>query len=48
VDTLHNAEEKYTKEEYEKFVAPAREDFKKGTEPFLRSMFTPKTGSRSD
>jgi len=43
VDTLHNAEYKFAHEEYEKFVAPVRKDFVKGSEPFLRSMFTAKS-----
>ncbi|MGD2085841.1 MAG: alpha/beta hydrolase [Candidatus Aminicenantes bacterium] len=44
VDTLQNVEQKFTKEQYEQFIAPMRKDFKTGTENFLRAwMFTPKT-----
>ena len=42
VDTLLNVEQKFSKEQYEQFMAPMRQDFKKGTETFLRAwMFTP-------
>jgi pimeloyl-ACP methyl ester carboxylesterase len=44
VDTLQNVEQKFTKEQFEQFVAPMRKDFKTGTENFLRAwMFTPET-----
>ena len=42
VDTLHNVEQKYTKEQFEQFMAPMRKDFKAAAENFLRAfMFTP-------
>ena len=44
IDTLGTVEQKYTREQFEFFIAPVRKDFKKGTENFLRfMMFTPRT-----
>jgi pimeloyl-ACP methyl ester carboxylesterase len=44
VDTLLNVEQKFSKEQFQQFMAPMRQDFKKGTETFLRTwMFTPKS-----
>jgi len=44
VDTLLNVEQKFTREQFELFMAPMRQNFKKATEDFLRNwMFTPKS-----
>jgi pimeloyl-ACP methyl ester carboxylesterase len=44
VDTLLDVEQKFTKEQFELFMAPMKQDFKKATEDFLRNwMFTPKS-----
>jgi len=44
VDTLLNVEQKFTKEQFDQFMAPMRKDFKGFAEKFLRAfMFTPKS-----
>ena len=41
VDTLQDLEQKWTKEEFEQFLAPFRADFSEGTKSFVRPMFVP-------
>jgi pimeloyl-ACP methyl ester carboxylesterase len=41
VDTHQDLEQKWTKEQFDQFFAPLRENFAEGTKNFVRSMFAP-------